>query len=80
MSEPTAEQQKLLDARLCVERGDYAAARATARGLLATAVSDDVRKEAEEILSRLRPDRAAIYLTLGCLAFFLAVFYVYVLR
>ncbi len=80
MTDPGESGRFLHKAQAAYSRGDYASVRITLRGLLAQDPPDDVRTEAEQLLGRLRPDRAAVVLALGCLAFFLLVFWTYVVR
>ena len=55
------------------ERGDYATVRRDLRALLAGSPAPDVRTQAEELLARLAPDRAAIILAIGGLLSLVAI-------
>ena len=59
------EARILADAERAFERGDYAQVRASLRGLLAGAPSEGARRDAEALLGRTAPDRAAVILALA---------------
>lgn len=70
-AEPSAAQ--VLDAaRRAFERGDYREVRRKLRPLLAGELEVEQRAEAEELLSRLRPDPFMAYLLLLCTLLLLA--------
>lgn len=61
---------ELESAEQAFQRGDFAETRRLARSVLrgAAPVTDKIR--ADELLGKLRPDRAAIGLLIACLLFF----------
>ncbi len=59
------------------DRGDYAETRRLARSVLEGEASTEEKARAEELLGRLRPDRAAIGLLVACLLLFLLVLSTY---
>jgi hypothetical protein len=69
-----AEESALAEARQALEVGDVARARKLVRPLT---THDDagVRASAEQLLSRTRHDPVIVWLSLGCVLFFLAVIY-----
>ena len=65
----------LATVRAAFERGDYATVRTTLRDLLAGELSASDRREAEEMLGRLAPDRAAIVVTFIAVAILVFIFF-----
>jgi hypothetical protein len=64
---------ELESAEAAYQRGDFAETRRLARSILGgpAPVTDKIR--ADELLGKLRPDRAALGLLLACLIFFVLV-------
>jgi FimV-like protein len=69
-----AEESALAQARQALEAGDFGRARQLLRRL-ASGDDANVQKEAKALLSRTRPDPVIVWLSLGCVLFFLAVIY-----
>ncbi|MBI4512003.1 MAG: hypothetical protein HY698_20395 [Deltaproteobacteria bacterium] len=67
----------LAHAQRAYEVGDFAGVRALVHVLLAEPVNPSVRKEAELLIGRIEPDRAVLFLTVGCFAFLVSVVLAY---